>query len=120
MKNTLLNFLRQWVFWLLFFNVSRLIFLIFNYQIIRAERIPLAEIAGVFYHSFKLDLATACYIMVIPFLLIVAGFVLRKGRLRYINIGYTSIIITAYALTVAGEIGIDPEWKTKLAYKVIK
>lgn len=120
MRSTLLTFFRQFLFWILFFNFSRLIFLIFNNNILRAEKIPMSEISGVFYYSFKLDFATACYIMVIPFLLLVVGFVLKKKWLRFVNIGYAVVIIAGYALTVAGEIGIYPEWKTKLTYKVIK
>lgn len=120
MRKILLSFLKQILFWIMFFNFTRLIFIIYYAGILRAEQIPFSEIPGVFYHSFRLDLATACYIMIIPFLLLALQTFWRLDRLNAFIRVYHNIVIAGYSLTAAGEMGIYAEWKTKLTYKVIK
>jgi phosphoglycerol transferase MdoB-like AlkP superfamily enzyme len=112
--------LQQLAFWILFFNLTRLVFLLYYLNIIIVEKIRFAEVLGVFANSFKLDLATTCYIMVFPFFLLVLQSVWSPRWLNWINKAYTSIVIIAYSLTAVGEMGIYAEWKTKLTYKVIK
>jgi phosphoglycerol transferase MdoB-like AlkP superfamily enzyme len=120
MRKIVLSFLRQLAFWVLFFNLTRLIFIIYYLNIIIVEKIRYTEVLGVFWNSLKLDLATACYIMVLPFLILAVQSVWSPRWLNYINKVYTSIIIAGYSLIAAGEMGIYAEWKTKLTYKVIK
>jgi phosphoglycerol transferase MdoB-like AlkP superfamily enzyme len=114
------SFLRQLAFWILFFNLTRLVFLLYYLNIIIVEKIRFTEVLGVFYHSLKLDLATTCYIMVFPFLILALQSVWSPRWLNWINKGYSAIVIIGYSLSAAGEMGIYAEWKTKLTYKVIK
>lgn len=120
MRRILFSLLRQALFWILFFNLARLVFLVYYTDIILAERIGLSEIPGAFFHSFNLDLATACYIMVFPFLLLAVQSIWKAGWIDFVNRIYSAIVITGYSLTAAGEMGIYAEWKTKLTYKVLK
>jgi phosphoglycerol transferase MdoB-like AlkP superfamily enzyme len=120
MRKILLSFLRQISFWILFFNLTRLIFILYYMNIILVEKVKFTEIFGIFYYSFKLDLATSCYIMVVPFLILAVQSVWNPRWLNLVNKIYAGIIITGYSLTAAGEMGIYAEWKTKLTYKVIK
>lgn len=120
MRKIVLSFLRQLLFWVLFFNLTRLIFILYYWNIIVVEKIRFNEVLGVFWHSFKLDLATSCYIMVFPFLILAVQSVWSPRWLNWLNKIYAAIIITGYSLTAAGEMGIYAEWKTKLTYKVIK
>ena len=120
MRKIVLSLLRQLAFWILFYNVTRLIFILYYVKIILAEKILLAEILGVFWHSLKLDLATTCYFLIAPFLLLTIQSVWSPKWLNWINKVYASFLIIVYSLSVAGEMGIYAEWKTKLTYKVIK
>jgi phosphoglycerol transferase MdoB-like AlkP superfamily enzyme len=120
MKRIIFSFLRQLVFWILFFNLSRLIFLLYYQSLIRVEHIPFKEILGVFLFSFKLDLATACYLMLFPFLLLNIQSIWAPGWLNRVNQVYTGILIFFYSLSATAEMGIYAEWKTKLTYKVVK
>ena len=120
MRKIILSFLRQLAFWILFFNLTRLIFVLYYLNIIIVEKIRFAETLGIFFHSLKLDLATSCYIMIFPFLILVVQSVWSPRWLNWINKVYSGIIIIGYSLTAAGEMGIYAEWKTKLTYKVIK
>ena len=112
--------MRQLIFWILFFNLTRLIFVLYYLNIILIEKIRFTEILGVFWHSLKLDLATSCYIMIIPFFILAIQSLWSPRWLNLINKVYAGIIIFGYSLTAAGEMGIYAEWKTKLTYKVIK
>jgi phosphoglycerol transferase MdoB-like AlkP superfamily enzyme len=88
--------------------------------LILIEKIPLADIIQMPLRALRLDFATACYIMVIPFLILVVQSIYSAKWVNFLNKIYTAILCFAYALTTAGEIGIYSEWKTKLTYKVIK
>jgi phosphoglycerol transferase MdoB-like AlkP superfamily enzyme len=120
MKKIIYSFLRQYLFWVLFFDFTRIIFLLYNIRIIWAEKIGLLNFPGLFWYSIKLDVATASYIMVIPFLLLLIQSAWSPKWLNHINKVYTGVLIFAYSLTSVGEMGIYPEWKTKLSYKVLK
>lgn len=120
MKRIILVFARQLLFWLLFFNLLRLVFILYSLKIILAEQIHFGELMGVFYHSLKLDLATASYFLVFPFLILVVQSVWSPLWLNRLNRIYTSFLIILYSLSTAGEMGIYAEWKTKLTYKVVK
>ncbi len=111
---------RQLLFWLLFFNITRLIFILYYLKIIIVEKINFSEIFGVFFYSLKLDLATACYILIIPFFLLTIQSVWSPKWLNTINKVFSGFAISVYALSAAGEMGIYAEWKTKLTYKVVK
>jgi len=119
-KKIIISFFRQLLFWILFFNLSRLIFLIYYLKIILIEKIPALEVLGIFWHSLKLDLSTACYIMIFPFILMTIQSLWSPKWLNTINKIYSGVLIIGYSLTVVGEMGIYAEWKTKLTYKVIK
>ncbi|MEI6433535.1 MAG: sulfatase-like hydrolase/transferase [Bacteroidota bacterium] len=112
--------IRQFLFWIFFFNLTRIIFLTYYLKIIIVEQIGFIEALGIFPHSLKLDIATTCYILVIPFIILVIQLVYCPKSLNLVNKIYSGILIFVYSLTVAGEIGIYAEWKTKLTYKVIK
>ncbi len=120
MKKLFLLILRQLFFWILFFNFTRLVFLVYYSGIISVEGIRFTEVLGVFSHAFKLDLATACYFMIFPFLLLLLQSIWSPAWLNTLNKVYSCIMISVYSLSAAAEMGIYAEWKTKLTYKVIK
>lgn len=120
MKKILGSLLRQLAFWILFFNLNRLVFLLYHLKIVMAEKIGFSELMGVFLHSFKLDLATTCYILIIPFLLLLVQTIYSPNWLNLVNKIYSGFMVLVYSLTTAGEMGIYAEWKTKLTYKVVK
>lgn len=120
MKKILGSLLRQLAFWILFFNLNRLVFLLYHLEIVMVEKIGFSELMGVFLHSFKLDLATTCYILIIPFLLLLVQTIYSPKWLNLVNKTYSGFMIFVYSLTTAGEMGIYAEWKTKLTYKVVK
>ncbi|MCX6282593.1 MAG: sulfatase-like hydrolase/transferase [Bacteroidetes bacterium] len=120
MKKLFSLFIRQLVFWIVLFNFTRLVFLLYYSGILSAEGIKVTEASEVFIHAFQLDLATACYFMVFPFLLLLLQSFWSPAWLNIINKVYSGFMIFVYTLSAAGEMGIYAEWKTKLTYKIIK
>jgi phosphoglycerol transferase MdoB-like AlkP superfamily enzyme len=120
MKKIVSSLLRQLAFWILFFNMTRMVFILYYMDIILVEKIRFAEVLGIFWHSLKLDLATSCYILIVPFFILAIQSWYSPRWLNYINKVYAGTVIFVYSLSVAGEMGIYAEWKTKLTYKVIK
>ena len=120
MKKILLSFGSQLLFWILFFDFARLVFVLYHFKLIYIEKIPFSNVVGIFWYSINLDIATACYLLVIPFIILLVQTLYSPVWLNYVNKIYTGIMIFAYSLTAAGEMGIYTEWKTKLTYKVIK
>ena len=80
--NYLLILVRQLVYWLLLFAMQRLIFLVYYAKNLRFEGVSLTETILSFYYAFKLDLATACYILVFPFLLLIVQLFTRPSWLN--------------------------------------
>ena len=120
MRKILSSLFSQLLFWILFFDFTRLVFVIYYLKIILVEKIPFSGIIGIFWHSLNLDIATACYILVIPFCILLIQSLYSPAWLNVINKIYSGIMIFVYSLSAAGEMGIYAEWKTKLTYKVIK
>jgi phosphoglycerol transferase MdoB-like AlkP superfamily enzyme len=110
---------KQFIFWLLFFAFERTLFLLFNSTMLAAEGISLTEIPGAYWYSLHLDIAMTCYILFVPFVFLLVQSVYSPRWLNIFNKVYTAIILTLYSLIATAEIGIYPEWKTKLSYKAI-
>ncbi len=119
-KKYISAFLIQVVYWMVLFASARLLFMVYHYQLFSIQEISLAEKAQVFYHALKLDFATCCYFLLIPFFIwLFQSFNGYKFPGTILKI-YTSILTFFYLQITAGEIGLYPEWKTKLNAKAVK
>ncbi len=110
---------KQLVFWILFFAFIRIIYLIYNFNELQNAQIGWGEALLTFWFGLKLDLATACYLIIIPFFLILVQTVYSRSWLGIVNKIYVGIILFFYTLLATGELGIYEEWKTKLHYKAL-
>ena len=105
------------LFWLLFFEIQRVIFLLFHYKEI-AKQTELDEILGIFTHSIRVDLSTSGYLM--------ALFVLAKLLANYVpsKITQALVYLVFYAelllicLVHSGELVAYYEWGHKLTSRV--
>lgn len=118
-KNIIFNLLKQFAFWLIVFNVFRIIFFIFHIDLFKLAGANFSECLSVFYYSFKIDISTVCYILLFPFLLLLIQSIFSYKILNKINFIYTIIIIVIYSLIAFGDIGIYRDWQSKLSYKAL-
>ena len=105
---------------MLFFAFARIVFLLYYIRFLRIDDAGFLETAAGFYHALILDLATASYFMVVPFVILLIQSFWSPKFLNTINKTYTALMILVYSLITGGELGLYEEWKTKLNYKAIK
>ncbi|NQT77092.1 MAG: LTA synthase family protein [Bacteroidetes bacterium] len=113
------SIIRQFIFWMLFFALNRAVFLIYYSGLVAMEEPGFGEVMAGFWHALRLDISTASYILLIPFLLLLIQSVFNARFLDIANRVYTAGIIIAYTLVCVAELGIYGEWKTKLHYKAL-
>ncbi|MDQ3111035.1 MAG: sulfatase-like hydrolase/transferase [Bacteroidota bacterium] len=117
MKSLPAIFIRQFLAWMLFFQVTRLIFLLWNREEITNG--SAGEIFGAFYHGIYLDLAMSCYMMILPWLLFSLAFFTQKQIFLHISRWITFLLIILVSVLTISELPIYDEWQTKLTYKAI-
>jgi phosphoglycerol transferase MdoB-like AlkP superfamily enzyme len=113
------SFIKRIVFWMLVFASARAVFLIYHIGLLRADHIGLRETLASFWYAIPLDIATACYLMIIPFLLTLIYAPVRKRIIPLIDKIYMAAMISIFFLVAAGELGIYSEWRTKLTFKAL-
>ncbi len=119
MKNLFTRLLLICLYWLLFFDLSRVFFMIFHFKMFSLEEIPFFDIPPLFFHAFRLDLSTACYLLVPSFLLAVVQAWFPWSWPDRVQKLYVSVMTVVYALIAIGETGVYSEWKSKLDYKAL-
>jgi len=102
---------------MLLFAFSRTIFLLYNFNLLRVENIPFSAAIASYWHAIHLDLATACYFMMFPMLLLLVQSVYSPKWINKINKIYVFLGVFLFTLLNSVELGIYPEWKTKLPFK---
>jgi phosphoglycerol transferase MdoB-like AlkP superfamily enzyme len=117
MKHIILSFVKQLLFWMLLFALSRTVFLIFNLNLLKIEGIGFAEAMASYWHALRLDFATACYFMFFPTLLLLIQSLYSPRWINLVHKIYYFIGILLFCLLTVVELGIYPEWKTKLPFK---
>ena len=113
------SLIKQLVFWLLYFVIIRIIYLLYNLNFVLAEEVNFWEVISSFYYALNLDIATACYILLIPFIILVVQSFYSPSWINNINKIYTLIILILFSLITTAELGVYEEWKTKLHYKAL-
>jgi len=102
---------------MLFFAFTRLVFVLYNVGLLRVEGIHFTEVLATFWHALHLDIATACYFLIVPFILLIVQSLYSPTWINKLNTIYTFVGIALYSLLTVVELGIYPEWKTKLPVK---
>lgn len=100
--------LRLAVFWLLYFALFRVIFIVYHHA-----RIPdgqHSETSLSFLYALRLDLATTCGLMIIPFILWAFQQFYKSKRLHQINLAYNVILISVVSVLSIFNIKIYGEY----------
>jgi phosphoglycerol transferase MdoB-like AlkP superfamily enzyme len=115
-KKSFEQLLKLTVFWILLFDIGRLIFLLHNRD--KFQNTGFSEWAAPFFYSFRLDLATSAMLCILPFLLItyhhIFPRVIAHKMFRILVLIQTLLIV----LISSGEINAYPEWNHKLTTRV--
>jgi phosphoglycerol transferase MdoB-like AlkP superfamily enzyme len=117
LRQIIFSFLRQYLFWLVFFALCRLVFLIFN-LITHPTAIDFESVLA-FWYALPLDNSAASYLLVFPFLLLFFQSLFPSRSFYYANYVYNILAIGLLSIISSAELGIFDEWKTKLNYKAL-
>jgi phosphoglycerol transferase MdoB-like AlkP superfamily enzyme len=114
MKNRLVALLWYSVFWLAFFVFARLFFILTQYESSFHE--SSAGLLGTFTHGIKLDISTAGYYLLLPFLLAVPSVYFNgKWYGLFIRI-YTYILIIFSSVIIVGDSSLYSYWGFRMDY----
>jgi len=119
-KNYIFDIVRLYLFWILVFLLSRIAFVISNFDLINAEGVSLHDLFPILYYSLELDLSMASYFMVINFMLLSLDIFVKTSFFQKIVHAIQYVFIFIYLSIVIGEIGLYPEWKMKLNSKALE
>lgn len=105
--------LYYFLFWLLYFEIARIVFLLFNTG--KLSGVSFSEIIGTFSHGILLDLSTISYItiFIIPVFIISAFFKTYKILKIALDI-YTGILLIILSLIIVGDAETYKYWGFRL------
>lgn len=116
LKSSIIQYIKWFLFWILLFDVQRLLFSIHNWG--KLSEVSTLEWIGVFFQSFRLDTAAAAYLSLLP--LLFYGLFLanpkRWTRKLFHLIFWLEIVMVVFIH--AGEINAYTEWNHKLTSRV--
>ena len=103
---------RYFLFWLLFFELGRLLFL--SYAHTAARQLPLPTLLGTFGYGLRLDASAAAYVCLLPFLLLLVGSLLPRLPLRGLLRGYSVAIGLLLAMLMTADLELYRVWGFRL------
>ena len=118
MLKSLFVLLRFYIFWLVFFQVDRVLFLIYFKN--KLGGASFTEITKTFLYSIRLDASMAGYICVLPLLIFLISWLLKKSIVfvmwpRY----YVQTLLGLFSFMSIINLNIYREWGSKINFKAL-
>ena len=108
----ILRFFKYFIFWMIFFWLAKVFFLISNLE--QTSQLSMTEILGIFGYGIKMDISTACYLLIVPGLLLsLRIFISSRSVNRFFWI-YTLVFLIIAAFLVVLDLGLYPHWGTRV------
>jgi len=111
------SFLKQMIFWYSFFILERFIFLMYHFS--ELAKPGLLLVLKAFWFGFPLDTSAFCYLIIFPFMLLIAQSIYNHKVFGYITKVYSLFFVLLLSIITSVELGLYDEWKTKLNYKAL-
>lgn len=112
MVKRLLFILRLYVTLLLIFVTQKLVFMLFNLP--SAAGTTVGGWAGVLLHGLRLDSVTACYLMVVPVLVVLVSFFWWRMPVRRVLTAYYALAAPLMAIAFAADMVLYRFWGAKM------
>ncbi len=103
---------RYFIFWMIFFWLNKSVFLLWNGA--QTYRLSFAEIAGIFGYGLKMDVSAACYLLLIPGLVLIFRFVVSKSAADRLVRIYTIIVLIIASFLFVLDLALYPHWGTRV------
>lgn len=117
MKNIWRHLLKFFVFLLLLFFVQRAIFLLSQFR--EFNSIPANQLVRSVVPSLQMDISAACYILILPFLLLGLHLFVKRNVVLKILKYYTWAIIFITGFINICDVGLYEAWGTRINQKAI-
>ena len=111
MKKRLTFLLRYYLTTVLVFIVAKLVFMLVCKD---GQTFAAADVPDVILHGLSLDLSTALYFLIVPFLVSAVSCFWKSRALLWIIRVYTLLISLAFALAFVADTSLYPFWQFKL------
>jgi phosphoglycerol transferase MdoB-like AlkP superfamily enzyme len=112
MKIRIHYLIRLVLFWLIYFTLFRLVFIAWHY-----DKLPDGHLTDTFlalFAGYRLDLSTAAYFLLLPFMLWSIQQFVHHRIIHGINLAFNILLIFIVALVCIGNIRMFSEWGTLL------
>ncbi|MBP5135811.1 MAG: LTA synthase family protein [Paludibacteraceae bacterium] len=109
-------FVKNYLFWVLFFVVFKAIFLVANHSFTAA--LSAGEILDVFLHGLKMDLSAAGYLSLLPGVMLTLAPLFPKAIHKATKV-YTLVILIPLTILGLADLSLYPSWGTRLDSQVI-
>lgn len=104
--------LKYLFFWVFFFWLAKLLFMMYNLD--QSIQLSTGEILGIYFHGFKMDLSTACYLLIIPGILTSMRSFITQNFINSFILIYTDTFLIIQSALVVLDMGLYPHWGTKV------
>src|SRR3989304_8406176 len=106
------TFLKLLAFWLIFFFVFRLLFFVLNFSSFQGT---FTDILISHWKALPMDISAACYLIILPGLILIAGtFSFKQNRVNAFIRWETYVMIFVSSLVASSDTGLFSFWGTKL------
>ncbi len=112
MKKRISIFLLYLVYWYVLFIIVRIAFLITYLD--KTTQLSVSEILNTFFYGFKLDIAIAAYIVLIPSLLLTFTSFFKTKFIKYFYHSFTIIALLACITVISGDLFMYKHWGFRL------
>jgi phosphoglycerol transferase MdoB-like AlkP superfamily enzyme len=102
------GYISYFLYWLLFFVVTKALFLIYNHSL--TSTLTLREILNVFIYGLRMDVAFTAYICIFPFLLFLARVVFIKLKIEKAVRIYTFCIVALLSFLATADCELYKAW----------
>lgn len=103
---------RYFITWLLIFITQKIVFMLFNMGL--ADGAPFWSCVASLWHGLRLDVTTACYLSILPTLVVLVSYFFRQFPLRKVLLPYYWIVATVIAIAFLADTILYFFWAAKL------
>lgn len=110
--------LLQLIAWMVFFELARVIFLLYHHS--QTSQLSFKTILQTFVYGFRMDLSMACYVIILPCVFVLLSVLVPFFRKSLIYKIYSGIVLFALLLIVLVDLEIYNEWGYRLDSTVLQ
>ena len=111
--------LKLFLLFLLFIETYRTIFIVYYWDKLQVSSSVFKEVFLTYINAIALDVATASFFIVIPWLLLLLNSLLQWKFMKWILFAYSYLLIMFSNILYIIELGIYNEWEEKPTFKIL-